>query len=133
MVFFCLKRIALSWLASISLSGLVFFILANDGLVETIIYNTRIPFMAVAFAAIGIGQETAIRGSLRLFVTGAVLFLASLSVFAFVTGAPLFMFKVTGNKPLDYTILYGSAYLGFATIFCVLNWFLLRRQQVKRD
>jgi hypothetical protein len=132
-LFYCLIRVGLSWLVSISLIGLLCFIVRGDSLGETISYNTHVPSTAVVVAAICITQGTATHGSLKLFVAGTVLFLATLPVYAFVTGAPRFMFTFTGNKPLDYAILYGAFYLLLAVTFFFSTWSTFKKQKIKRD
>ncbi|MEP9397980.1 hypothetical protein [Mesorhizobium sp. KR2-14] len=132
MLFFSFTRIGLSWIISIALIGLFYFIARGDSLGETISYNTRLPSTVAVFSALSM-QQTAIRGSFKLFLTGTVLFLATLPVFAFLTGAPRFMFKLTGNKPLDYAILYGTFYLALSLTLFIATWLTLKKQTIKPD
>lgn len=117
MTFACLIRIGLAWLVAVMLAWLYWLAIHGDSLTETLTSNNLVPFGAAMLAGFCIGRRASGLSSPGFFVVGTVLFLSSLPLFAFLTDAPYFPAWLTGNKPFDYTVVYGGFYTAFAVLF----------------
>jgi hypothetical protein len=134
MTFACLTRIGFAWLGALAL--VLFLGISHGGAaaVETLISHNYVTIIAAILSGMLVGMRTADTRSPALFAIGAVLFLSSLFLVGFLTGASQrFPARLSGNTVFDYEFVFGSCYLLFATMLFLMTRIAMKYQRDKRD